>query len=128
MNWGGENEIVTLSERFGVEVAVVSCESFTVLVYGQAPGRDRVHLLYTGQHYDPIVSVEAGRCWRCDPGEGSSENDVLALPSDASEHPEYRAGLIGIAKTHVREFEKRMSERRVKRIKCLGCAPLASRA
>ena len=87
MNWGGENEIVTLSEYFGVEVAVVSCESFTVLVYGQEAGRNRIHLLYTGQHYDPIVSVAAGADGQpvgCD----SSENDVLSLPSAAVEQPE----------------------------------------
>eukprot|EP00041_Stephanoeca_diplocostata_P019572 m.424756 g.424756 ORF g.424756 m.424756 type:complete len:179 (-) comp21339_c0_seq1:934-1470(-) len=59
-NWGGENEIIVLAHYFGVEVAVVSCESLTVMVYGttdNASARPRFYLLYTGQHYDPIVAT-----------------------------------------------------------------------
>eukprot|EP00037_Helgoeca_nana_P021209 m.213296 g.213296 ORF g.213296 m.213296 type:complete len:392 (+) comp25555_c0_seq1:104-1279(+) len=121
MNWGGEHEIVALADFFGVEVGVVSCESFSTLVYGQTEDaeRPRIYILYTGQHYDPIVSVEEGSA-EIDTGAA----DVLALPSDVTHslgHPEYTTAAIDIAKSHVAEFEKRMSERRVKRIKCLGC-------
>ena len=36
--WAGENEIVLLAEAYGVEVAVVSCESMSILLY--SPRRD----------------------------------------------------------------------------------------
>ena len=60
-HWGGENEILTLATHYDVEVAVVSCESLSVLVYNQAePGAERkgrAFILYTGQHYDPLVGA-----------------------------------------------------------------------
>lgn len=39
MHWGGENEILTLSKHYNTEVAVVSCESMSVMVYNE--GMDR---------------------------------------------------------------------------------------
>ena len=54
-HWGGEPEIVMLSEHFGVEIVVVSCESLSFLRYGEGAAKGRVYLLYTGQHYDPLV-------------------------------------------------------------------------
>ena len=54
---GGENEILVLAEHFKVEVTVVSCESMTTLTYGEGQPNGRVHILYTGQHYDPLVGV-----------------------------------------------------------------------
>mmetsp|Transcript_13363 Transcript_13363/g.34137 ORF Transcript_13363/g.34137 Transcript_13363/m.34137 type:complete len:387 (+) Transcript_13363:41-1201(+) len=118
MNWGGEQEIITLADYFGVEVAVVSCESFNLLVYGQGDGKERIHLLYTGQHYDPIVSQAEGA------DEADVEHDAPVLSAAATASPEYEAALVAIAKTHVAEFERKMKERRVKRIKCLGCGAI----
>ena len=57
MHWGGEPEIVMLAEHFGVEAVVTSCESMRSLRYGH--GGRAVHLLYTGQHYDPLVGAGA---------------------------------------------------------------------
>ena len=57
MHWGGEPEIVMLAEHFGVEAVVTSCESMRSLRYGD--GGRAVHLLYTGQHYAPLVGAGA---------------------------------------------------------------------
>jgi predicted NAD-dependent protein-ADP-ribosyltransferase YbiA (DUF1768 family) len=55
-NWGGEFEIAILADHFNVEVAIVPWRGSQV-VYGSAPGRKgRLYLLYTGQHYDPLVA------------------------------------------------------------------------
>lgn len=121
MNWGGEMEILALSEFFEVEVAVVSCESLSIMVYGEAVGRQRLYVLYTGQHYDPIVSVDA----EAPPAEVEAGTaDAKLLSGSETETDDYRAAVLEIAKTHIAEFAKRMSERRVKRIKCLGCGAI----
>eukprot|EP01043_Picozoa_sp_COSAG02_P078267 COSAG02_NODE_17535_length_997_cov_1.378619_1_plen_104_part_00 len=39
MHWGGENEILTLAKHYNTEVAVVSCESMSIMVYNE--GMDR---------------------------------------------------------------------------------------
>ena len=56
-HWGGESEIVMIAEHYGVEVVVASCESLRLHHYpcvAAAPAHV-VYLLYTGQHYDPLV-------------------------------------------------------------------------
>eukprot|EP00966_Prymnesium_polylepis_P085136 1971224-Prymnesium_polylepis.1 len=35
-HWGGEPEVLMLAQHFGVEVAVVSCETLSVLRYGES--------------------------------------------------------------------------------------------
>jgi hypothetical protein len=51
MNWGGENEICFLCDKFNVEIQVVMMNaSSSTLTYGQgAARRGRIYLLYTGQ-------------------------------------------------------------------------------
>ena len=59
-HWGGESEIIVLAEKYGVEIAVVSCKMMRVLVYGQGPSAThRIYLLYTAQHYDPLVGADS---------------------------------------------------------------------
>ena len=60
MNWGGENEVCFLCDKFNVEIQVVMMgASSSSLTYGQGAGRrGRVYLLYTGQHYDAMVGGE----------------------------------------------------------------------
>ena len=58
MNWGGENEICFLCDKFNVEIQVVMMNaSSSALTYGQTTprSRNRIYLLYTGQHYDALV-------------------------------------------------------------------------
>jgi len=58
-SWGGENEIVFLSAYFDVEIAVLLMQgSSSVLTYGRGErSKGRIFLLYTGQHYDPVVGA-----------------------------------------------------------------------
>lgn len=118
-HWGGENEVHVLAKHFGVEVAVVCCESLRVLCYGaEVPGcTERVHLLYTGQHYDPLV--------------GGTKAD--ALPSEerrrfAKGDSSLEASALEVARTHNADAAKRAAQRRVKRIKCGGCGTLVADA
>lgn len=111
-HWGGENEIIVLAEYYNVEVCVISCETQGTLVYGRCTSAvARVYILYTGQHYDPLVGAdspstpEAEEIKRFTIG-GSAELDSAALL---------------IAEEHAVEAAKRAKQRRVKRIKCGGC-------
>lgn len=57
----GEAELLVLGAHLEVEVAVVSCESLSVLVYGRGSEVEgRIYILYTGQHYDPVVGIPEG--------------------------------------------------------------------
>ena len=56
--WGGEVEVITLARHFGVKIVMVSCETLRSSDYAPDEGSDRtIYLLYTGQHYDPVVSA-----------------------------------------------------------------------
>lgn len=111
-HWGGENEVLALSRHYVVEVALVSCESLQVLCYGSdTPScKGRVYILYTGQHYDPLVAGasidtptdEEQRCF--------SVGDV-SLDSQAVE----------LARAHNDEAARKATQRKVKKIKCGGC-------
>ena len=49
----------------GLQIAVVSMESFSVLAYGaDVPATGRIYIIYTGQHYEPFVGMRgAGNAW-----------------------------------------------------------------
>jgi len=54
-SWGGEIELGILSQHFDAELCVVSMEPLYLLPF---PGSKAKHyLLYTGQHYDPLVGA-----------------------------------------------------------------------
>jgi hypothetical protein len=79
--YGGEIEILILSQLKQVIICVVSLESLTVLNYSpetfEPPSpRKRIYILYNGQHYDAIVSTE-GACTFND--EDAHTFDALAL-------------------------------------------------
>ncbi|CAE8682546.1 unnamed protein product [Polarella glacialis] len=115
LNWGGENEILALARHYSFEVAVVCCQSLRVLCYGSdLPGcKSRVYLLYTGQHYDPIV---AGRSANV-PVDQEQRGQAKADPSlDAS--------ALELARQHNVEAAKKAKQRRVKQLKCGGCGAL----
>ncbi|CAK9063277.1 unnamed protein product [Durusdinium trenchii] len=118
-HWGGENEILCLAKHYCVEVAVVCCESLQVLTYGSDLPlcSARIYLLYTGQHYDPIVA--------------GAEAD---LPVEKEQKRQKKgdtsleSGCLEIAKRHVAEAAKKAKQRRAKKIKCGGCGALLSDA
>jgi predicted NAD-dependent protein-ADP-ribosyltransferase YbiA (DUF1768 family) len=109
-HWGGENEIVALAKHYNLEIAVVNCESLRVMCYGGQTGFARVYILYTGQHYDPLVlvpNVEAT----------VAEQTTRFTKGDTS----LDAESLDLARKHLAEAARKASERRVKRIKCKGC-------
>jgi len=106
-HWGGEPEIVMLSAHYGVEIVVVSCEALNFLRYADGAPETRVYLLYTGQHYDPLL------------GEDGALRFMTADPSEVIEAREGSA--LVLARTHNREAAERALEKRVNKLKCCGC-------
>ena len=104
-HWGGEPEVLMLANHFGVEVVVCSCESLRFHRYAPE-GRSRgcAYLLYTGQHYDPMLGTEGTLVFS-----SSSNAEVVAARE---------AGAIELAKKHNQEAAERALEKRVNRIKC----------
>lgn len=112
-HWGGESEVLSLARHFAVEVAIASCESLTVLVYGADSAVKpvaRIYLLYTGQHYDAFV------------GRAPDGQEVLRLPPGPDDRLE--AAAVAQARRYNEEAERVARQRRVKRIRCGGCGAL----
>ncbi|CAE8585738.1 unnamed protein product [Polarella glacialis] len=118
-HWGGENEVLVLAKHYGLEVAVVCCESMQVLCYGSDhPGcTARVYLLYTGQHYDPIV-------FGPDASVPVDQEQKRLSKGDTS----LDSGATDLARQHNVEAARKASQRRAKKIKCGGCGTLLSDA
>lgn len=54
-HWGGEVELLVLSERYGMELVAVDVRSLNLLTYGGERGYSRrCYLLYDGIHYDAL--------------------------------------------------------------------------
>ena len=111
-HWGGEPEVLMLATHFGVEVVICSCESLSFLRYSPEDGKEskgRVYLLYTGQHYDPLLGADG----------------TLIFPSSGES---LEASALQIAKEHNEEAARRANEKRVKRLKCSGCGEIITDA
>eukprot|EP00300_Choanocystis_sp_HF-7_P004647 c13627_g1_i2.p1 GENE.c13627_g1_i2~~c13627_g1_i2.p1 ORF type:complete len:372 (-),score=76.15 c13627_g1_i2:51-1166(-) len=106
LNWGGENEIVILSEHFSVEICVVSMQSGSLLVYGEGGAtKGKIYLLFTGQHYDALVG-------------GENENEIRVFPVGDKSNDEAALKRAAVAQ---QEALQRQNERRRKGLKCGGC-------
>ena len=119
-SWGGEIELIILAQKLQVEVSVINMTSQNIITYGtETASKGRVHLLYTGQHYDPIVSVtEDGKTEKILPASigtaGSSEagaDDLKALAKEAND-----------------DAQRRKRQRIVKKIKCTDCGAVLDNA
>jgi len=109
-HWGGEPEVLMLAEHFGVEIVLASCETLRCATYSPPTPTARIFLLYTGQHYDPLV--------------GASEELRklhVDVPSD-----ELAVSAVKVAEAHNAEAERRRNEKRVMRIKCGGCGAVVA--
>lgn len=111
-HWGGENEILILARHFNVEIKVVSCESLTVLSYNSEIQEKKLigklYLLYTGQHYDPIVGINQG-------GE-----KILLFPENYAAQETVEREALVIAADVQKERKKAMEGQHAKKLKCLG--------
>jgi len=118
-NWGGESEVATLAQHYCLEVVIVWCTTLQVLSYGadNPKCKGRAYILYTGQHYDPIVA-----------GPSADVETAVEQRQFPKGDTSLEASAIEIARQHNEEAARRASQRRAKKIKCGGCGALLSDA
>lgn len=111
-HWGGEPEVLMLSAHYAVEIVVVSCESLNFLRYAHegTECKSCIYLLYTGQHYDPLLGADGSLCFPL-----SNSSDVRSA---------LEASALEIARQHNTVVAARALERRVNRLKCSGCGAI----
>ena len=116
-NWGGEPEVLMLAGHFGVEIVVCSCESLSFLRYAAEDGngarKGTCYLLYTGQHYDPLIGADG---------------TLIFPPGGAHDASALEASALALAKEHNETAARRAQEKRVNRLKCSGCGALCDDA
>ena len=116
-NWGGELEIGILAQHFQVEVAVVMMEALFVLPYAFEGATKRIYLLYTGQHYDPLVGAADD--------DAPVDGELRHFPvNDNTCDPL----ALDCARLHAKIAREKASQRTVKKIKCGGCGALLADA
>ena len=112
-SYGGETEILILSEEFGYEIVVISIES-KVQMLKYSPQNSviepkRVYIIYNGQHYDAIQGKDGQRIFTQTEGDTSYDQEAI---------------LFGQLEKEKRDKELRT--RRRKKIKCGGCGAICS--
>eukprot|EP00668_Euglena_longa_P016480 GGOE01020738.1.p1 GENE.GGOE01020738.1~~GGOE01020738.1.p1 ORF type:complete len:357 (-),score=105.94 GGOE01020738.1:295-1335(-) len=113
-SWGGETEIVILASFYSLEIAVVTMQSQAVLVYSsQSKCKGRIYLLYTGQHYDPLVGVADAET------PTAEEHRVFSAGDQASQQL-----AVACAAEEQVQAELRARQRVRKVLKCAGCGAL----
>ena len=112
-NYGGETEILILSEEFGYEIAVVSIESkVQILKYSPQTPQDelkRIYVIYNGQHYDAMQWKDGKRIFAQEEADVYYDREAIAFGASEKE-----------------KREKELRTRRRKKIKCGGCGALCS--
>ena len=108
-NWGGEIELGILAAHFGVELCVVSMEAFYVLPFSMGD-KGRCYLLYTGQHYDPLVGAAS------EDAPVSAETKMFPVGADI-----WDPLALDCARVHAAVAAANATRRIVKKIKCGGC-------
>ena len=114
-HWGGEPEVLMLAEHYDVEIVLTSCETCRSTTYSAGEPTSRIFILYTGQHYDPLVGF----------GSDGSQQEVRKFSRDVG-FDSLAARAVEIAKEHNAEMERRRKEKRVKRLKCGGCGAIVA--
>eukprot|EP00277_Geminigera_cryophila_P026149 CAMPEP_0179475266 /NCGR_PEP_ID=MMETSP0799-20121207/54514_1 /TAXON_ID=46947 /ORGANISM="Geminigera cryophila, Strain CCMP2564" /LENGTH=370 /DNA_ID=CAMNT_0021284741 /DNA_START=12 /DNA_END=1124 /DNA_ORIENTATION=- len=117
MNWGGENEICFLCDKFNVEIQVVMMGvSSSSLTYGQGEERrGRIYLLYTGQHYDALVGGDNSEVMP------DAETKVFTLGTACDV---FDAQVVPVANEYFVEDAKKAAMCVKKMLKCGGCGAL----
>ena len=96
----------------------MNCETNSVLVYGQSEDANavtgRVYILYTGQHYDPLVGSSTTTTTPT-----TEQTEIKRFPVGANAETEAAALLLAVQQNA--DAARRAKQRRVKRIKCGGC-------
>jgi hypothetical protein len=125
--WGGEVELVTLARHFGVKVTIVSCENLRSSEYAPDEGSGKtIFILYTGQHYDPIVTAPANAAELSDSARAAVEQRIFIGSSDEPSADNIVSSMIQMAIAHNELQKKKLKQRRQKKIKCLDCGALCN--
>lgn len=107
-SWGGEIEILIISELKDVQISVVQIDSLNVLTYSPPSSllsQRRIYILYTGQHYDALMV------------DGCTIFDA----NNATEIGKREELAVECARSHRKAWEEMLRTRTRKRIRCLGC-------
>jgi hypothetical protein len=125
--WGGEVEIVTLARHFGVRIVMVSCENLRTSEYAPDEGsKQTIFLLYTGQHYDPIVSAPENSASLSDSVRVSLEQRIFNGSAEELSESSIISSMIEFAIAHNEYQKKKLTQRRQKKIKCSDCGALCN--
>ena len=125
--WGGEVELVTLARHFGVKVVMVSCENLRSSEYAPDEGSSKtIFLLYTGQHYDPIVTAPANAAELSESARSAVEQRIFTRSADEPSEDTIVSCMIQLAIAHNEDQKKKLKQRRQKKIKCLDCGALCN--
>jgi hypothetical protein len=125
--WGGEVEIITLARHFGVKIVMVSCESLRSSEYAPDEGSNKtIFLLYTGQHYDPIVSAPENAAALSEAARGAVELRIFTGSADEPSQDRMVSSMIELATVHNEDQKKKLKQRRQKKIKCLDCGAMCN--
>jgi len=111
-NWGGEIELSILAAHYQVELCIVSMEAFYILPFALGT-KGRCYLLYTGQHYDPLVGVAS---------EDAPVDDEIKLFADkVGDGASLDPLALDCARIHAVLAAQKASRRTVTKIRCGGC-------
>lgn len=125
--WGGEVEIITLARHFRVKIVIVSCENLRSSEYAPDEGSNQIiYLLYTGQHYDPIVLAPEHAASLSDSARVALEQRIFPGSADELSESSIISSVIEMAIAHNEDQKKKLTQRRQKKIKCLDCGALCN--
>jgi hypothetical protein len=125
--WGGEVEIITLARHFGVKIVMVSCENLRSSEYAPEEGSNKtIFLLYTGQHYDPIVSAPEDAAALSHSARAEVEQRIFSGSADELSESSMISSMIDMATAHNEDQKKKLKQRRQKKIKCLDCGAMCN--
>ena len=113
-SWGGEVEILILSELNNIQISVLQMETLSTLTYSppNVTGNVlRIFLLYTGQHYDALMD---------------EQNKKYVFELDDIEMVEMLA--LTCAESYKTAWDEELRTRKRKRIRCLGCKAILNNA
>jgi ubiquitin thioesterase OTU1 len=109
-SWGGEVEISILSEIQNICICVIPLDNLRPLRYSPPSPRGAIFLLYTGQHYDAIISE-------------SSLETIFPFHSE-DQLSCFEALAVECCRVEKEKWEKELKTRTRKKIKCNGCGAI----
>ena len=122
VQYGGEIEIIIIANYFNAQITVVDCQigsSAELLTYGPESATKRVFIVYSGRHYDALVTTHRS--------DGEVDDGTCVRHFDA-EQCEAEGGVEAQARAFATAERARMNTdlltRIRKKIKCGGCGEL----